>query len=279
MRRHSRGVTPERKILPGRHGAPRAATAAWALLAVCLLTLGDARPSWAEIDPEVEETELPPRDVETSTESSAEVEGGETTTPPRASSRPHADDPGIDLAIRGVLAEARAGLPASPFAGPSGAHLRLFYRGYRYHCATGLCWYNGAGLMVYPTAWISPGSGWRILRFGIGIGGAGETSQSRERWWQHDFTLEAVLAFGLQYPWHLTPYAELLVGLGALHRNLYNSDEVFFSYSIGLEAGLEWFAWKSFNIAVSLGWRRSIVDLGRQSLYADSLTFSVGLGF
>ncbi|MDY0004116.1 MAG: hypothetical protein RBU30_22650 [Polyangia bacterium] len=229
----------------------------------------------AQTADEAAETELPPEQG-SGTQGSDEAR---TSPPAREPPRPKSDDPGIDKAIHGVLAEARTGLPRPPFDGPSGAHLRLFFRRYKFHCATGACWYDGAGLMVYPTAWIDTESGWRILRFGIGIGGAGETSQSRERWWQHDFTIEAALAFGLQYPWHLTPYAEFLLSLGALHRNVYNSDDVFFSYSFGFDAGLEWFAWKSINLAASIGWRRSIVKIGRQALYADSLTFSVGLGF
>lgn len=234
----------------------------------------------------VTETTEPDSDSESGTETEAKTgtktdapKGGPGPRPRPAPPRPLSDDPGIDRSIRGVLDEARIGLPMAPFTGPNGAHLRLAFRGYRFHCAQGACWYNGAGIIVYPTAWIETKSAARILRLGIGIGGAGETSQARERWWQHDFNIEAQLIAGLQYPWHLTPYFEFIVGLGALHRNLYNKDDVLFAYAFGFDVGVEWFAYRSFNLAASVGWRRSIVDSGRQSLYIDSATFSVGLGF
>lgn len=193
--------------------------------------------------------------------------------------RPHADDPGIHVAIRDMLAEARTGKVRKEPVSPSEAHLRLFYRGFDFHCATGPCWYNGAGLVVYPSAWLDLRGGWQALRFGIGLAGGGESSQTRDRWWQHDFVLEALLVVGLKYPWRLTPYAEFLVGLGAMHRNLYNKDQVFFAYSFGLEAGLELFIRGSFHIGASVGWRRSLVKTDLHVLYADSVTCSVFFGF
>jgi hypothetical protein len=193
--------------------------------------------------------------------------------------RPHADDPGIHQAIHKVLVEARTGEPVEPERGPNGANVKFWYRGFEFACATSVCFYHGVGIMAYPSAWIDLEGGWRILRFGIGLQAAGEDVQQRDTWWKHNFLLEGLLSIGIQYPWTLTPYAELIVGLGAVHRNLYNWDEINFAYSFSLEAGLEWFVYGSFNLSASVGWRRSVVDTGESSRYADSVTFQVGFGF
>ncbi len=198
-----------------------------------------------------------------------------TPTPTRV----YADDPGVNLAITKVLHEARSGVPLEPKPGPHGARLKFLYRMFEFRCADGPCWYYGVGMVAYPSGWIDMKGGWRALRFGIGLQGAGENKQQRDSWWQHNFMLEALLVVGLQYPWRLTPYAEFIVGLGAMHRNLYNKDNIDFAYSFGVEAGLEWFAYGRFNMSAAVGWRRSIVDTGEISLFADSVTFHVGFGF
>jgi hypothetical protein len=189
------------------------------------------------------------------------------------------DDPGIHRSIDEVLVEAREGEPPQPWRGPNGANVKFWYRGFEFACATGTCFYHGVGIMAYPSAWLDLEGGWRILRFGIGLQGAGEDTQQRDTWWQHNFLIEALLSVGIQYPWTLTPYAELIVGLGAIHSNLYNQDDIVFAYSFGLEAGLEWFAFGSFNLGASVGWRRSLMDIGPRTLFADSVTFQVGFGF
>lgn len=237
-------------------------------LALALVVLAMALPATARAAADDEETRPDP-----------DAPGEASPAVPRESGQPLADDPGIDVAIRDVLAEARLGKPVVVVPGPHGAHLRLFWQGFQFHCAAGPCWYNGAGLVVYPSAWIDFKGGWRALRFGLGLGGAGEGSQERQTWWQHDFLLEALLVVGLQYPWKLTPYVEFVVGLGAMHRNLYNQDDVFFAYSFGLQAGLEWFVYKAFNLGATVGWRRSLMDIGPQTIYADSVYVAVGIGF
>ncbi len=178
-----------------------------------------------------------------------------------------------------LLVEAREGRPIAPIPGPHGPAVRLFYRTYEFLCAVAPCRYHGVGLVAYPSGWIDMTGGWRALRFGVGLGGAGESSQERETWWQHSFVIEALLVLGVQYPWDLTPYAELVVSLGAMHYNWYNKDFVAFTYSFGVEAGLEWFFFHRMHLMLSLGWRRSVVDTQTGKLFVDSLTVQTGFGF
>ncbi len=194
--------------------------------------------------------------------------------------REYADDPGIQRSIEGVLEEARTGSFEPPATGPHGARFRLFYKGYQFLCAleNPACMYNGMGMMFYPTAWLDSSGFWRALRFGIGLMGAGESKQDRTRWWQHNFGMEVLLALGLQYPARFTPYAEFVLGLGALHRNIYNKDLIDFAYSVGLEAGFEVYLTGHFNLNAAFGWRYSQVNTAGGSFYANSWTVSVGIG-
>ncbi len=194
--------------------------------------------------------------------------------------REYADDPGIQHSIEGVLHEARTGSFAEPATGPHGARFRLFYKSYEFLCAlrSPACLYNGMGMMFYPTAWLDLQGFWRAVRLGIGLAAAGESKQNRTKWWQHNFGLEVVLAAGLQYPARFTPYGEFVLGLGALHRNIYNKDFIDFAYSVGFEAGFEVYLTGHFHLGASVGWRRSVVNTGGGSFYADSWTVSVGLG-
>ncbi|MFH2010102.1 MAG: hypothetical protein ABI333_26125 [bacterium] len=192
--------------------------------------------------------------------------------------RQYADDPGIQKSIEGVLDEARKGVLEKEPVTPHGSRFRFYYRGYEFRCVDKPCMYNGLGIVAYPTAFLDVTGFWRALRLGIGLAGAGESTQERTTWWQHNFGLEVILAVGLQYPYRFTPYVELLVTLGALHRNIYNKDFIDFAYSFGIEAGFEVFLTGHFNLNFSVGWRRSIVDIGAKTMFADSWTFAVGFG-
>jgi hypothetical protein len=192
----------------------------------------------------------------------------------------NADDPGIERSIEGVLHEARTGSFSPPPTGPHGARFKLFYRGYEFMCALAqpACVYSGMGFMFYPTAFLDVSGFWRALRLGVGLTAAGESKQDRTRWWQHNFGMEVALALGLQYPARFTPYGEFLLGLGALHWNIYNKDMIEFAYSVGIEVGFEVFLTGYFSLGASVGWRRSVVNSAAGAFYADSWTVSVGFG-
>ncbi len=205
-------------------------------------------------------------------------EAGPVRTPP--AHRQYANDPGIQRSIEGVLEEARTGSFEPPPTGPHGSRFRLFYKSFQFMCAMEdpACLYNGMGMMFYPTAWLDSTGFWRSVRFGIGLMGAGESKQSTSKWWQHNFGLEVLLALGLQYPARFTPYGEFVLGMGALHRNIYNKDFIEFAYSVGIEAGFEVYLTGHMNLNAAFGWRRSLVNTAGGSFYADSWTVSVGLG-
>lgn len=194
--------------------------------------------------------------------------------------RQYADDPGIQKSIEGVLEEARTGSFKGPDTGPHGARFRMFYKGFQFMCAleNPTCMYNGMGIMFYPTAWLDVQGFWRVVRLGIGLTAAGESKQERTKWWQHNFGIEVALALGLQYPARFTPYGEFILGLGALHHNIYNKDFIDFAYSVGLEVGFEVYLTGHFHLGAAFGWRRSIVNAGAGAFFADSWTISVGIG-
>jgi hypothetical protein len=193
------------------------------------------------------------------------------------------DDPGVQRAVKNLIVEARLYKPTQKpkkKAGPTRVVAgRLFFRMYEFKCATGPCWYESLGFMGYISGWVDLPGNWNVLRFGIGLASGFENSQERTKWWQHNFLIEVLLAVGIQYPARVTPYLELTIGLGAMHRNLYNQDTIDFTYSVGLDAGVDVFLYKQLNIGASIGYRRSVVDVGEAKFFIDSFTFQVGLGF
>lgn len=182
------------------------------------------------------------------------------------STPPPADEPAI----------ARVGAKASP-AGfwarrQRGPRLKLGYRTFsvtdlgarhaRYHCAT-------ADLYIY--------SG--LVRTGLGLEGGTETTQ------RDNFILGSTINLGAQYPARLTPFVDLILGLGVARRDLYNQDLVGFAYSFGIEAGTELFVYGGLLISAGLGWRRQVLRHGGNDqveavyVYYDSLTVKLALGF
>lgn len=154
----------------------------------------------------------------------------------------------------------------------------MFYHRYQFFCSDGPCWYNGAGLMTHPNAWYPLPGYWRLLRFGIGLAGAGEHHEQVERWIQHQWGLELLLSAGLQIPWRVTPYVEFQGSIGFMHLNLYNRDDFQLAYSMGVLAGAELFIVARWTVGVAVGWRRTVARFGDVTLYADSFYLQVSLG-
>jgi hypothetical protein len=189
------------------------------------------------------------------------------------------DDPGIVVILESVLDEAAQvrPTPRAPFRF-HGGRFRVFYEGYQFDCTTRACWYNGMGLALYPTAFVDSKGFARAIRFGIGLAAAGESSTEHMTWWQQGIALEGQLLLGLQYPARATPYVELALGLGAVHRNVYNRDAIDFAYAFGLNFGLEVFVHRGLHLLAAIGWRRSVAYPKATSRYADSVYLQVGFG-
>lgn len=195
------------------------------------------------------------------------------------------DDPALSRALRLQMKE-----PEPPemsagerLAGSMWRYGPRFTAGYRLGklaCSVGDCWYHQFSLMFYPLAIATmQNPWWRLVRFGLGVEGGGETEQTRQRWWQRNQTLAGVIALGLQLPHRVTPYVDFVVTMGALHRHIYNKDLFHFVHSVGLEAGAAVFVWRSFLLEASAGWRRSVVKVDPKTLYYDTFTFKIGMGF
>lgn len=161
-----------------------------------------------------------------------------------------------------------------------GPRVQLGYRIGQFACALAPCWYHQFSLMFYPVAFSSPRNiWWRILRFGVGMEGGGETTQERQKSWQRNHHLAGNLSIGVQYPWRVTPYLDWIITLGALHRHIYNKDLFVFAHSLGLEAGAAVYVAGSFNLATSVGWRRWVAKTEPQSMYYDTVTLNFAVGF
>lgn len=192
------------------------------------------------------------------------------------------EDPGLDRALRKQLKKPQP-TTSERLARNMwryGSRLNLAYRWGKFACATSSCPYHQFSLVIYPMAMAAPkGPFWRMVRLGVGLEAGGETTQSREKWWQRNQTIAGVLSLGLQYPYRVTPFVDFIVTLGAIHRNIYNKDLFHFAHSVGIEAGVTVFAASWFGVTASLGWRRWVIKVDPKDLYYDTLTFSTGIGF
>lgn len=118
-----------------------------------------------------------------------------------------------------------------------------------------------------------------FVRAGLGLEGGVETT------YRDNFILGSTINLGAQYPARLTPFVDFVLGLGLLRRDVYDQDLVSFTYSVGLEAGVDIFIHKSFLLSAALGWRRQVFRHGDNDqveavyIYYDSFTLKIGLGF
>jgi len=132
--------------------------------------------------------------------------------------------------------------------------------------------------MTHPTAWYPLPGYWRLLRFGIGLAGAGEQHQQVDEWYHHQWGVELLLSAGLQVPMRVTPYVEFQGSLGLMHLYLYNRDAFSLAYSLSVLAGAEWFIVARMTIGVAVGWRRTIARYEGADLFADSFFLQVSFG-
>ncbi|MCD6499713.1 MAG: hypothetical protein J7M25_15585 [Deltaproteobacteria bacterium] len=188
-------------------------------------------------------------------------------------------DPAMNHALVQLLHQAHR-KPHEAWKGPGrqGPRAVLAYRLGQFACETRPCWYHQFSLMLYPIAMGDPETAaWKMIRFGIGIEGGGERSQTLGHWWQRHHHLAAVLSLGAQYPARVTPWIDFVVTLGAVHRNLYGKDLFNFAYSTGLEVGAAWFVAGPFNVNASVGWRHWVVN-AKPDIGYDTITITAGLG-
>ena len=97
--------------------------------------------------------------------------------------------------------------------------------------------------------------------------------------------IAATLRGGVQYPYRITPFCDLVVSLGALKRDVFDQDLWGFAYSFGIDLGGEFFVTDRFLLSLALGWRRPVfrytgnVSVQPADVYFDSFTLRVAAGF
>lgn len=162
----------------------------------------------------------------------------------------------------------------------NGPRVQIGYRIGQFACALKPCWYHQFSIAFYPVAFSNAESmWWRVLRFGIGMEGGGETTQDRKKKWQRNHHLGGLLSIGIQYPWRVTPYLDWIFTLGAIHRHVFNKDLFHFAHSVGLEVGAAVYVAGPFNLAMSVGWRRWVMKTEPDSTYYDTVTVNFTFGF
>lgn len=132
--------------------------------------------------------------------------------------------------------------------------------------------------MTHPTAWYPLPGYWRLLRFGIGLAGAGEDQEAVDAWIRHQWGVELLLSAGLQLPLRVTPYVEFQSSVGFMHLYLYNRDAFSFTYSLSVLAGVEWFIVARVTIGIAVGWRRTVARFEGAALFGDSFYLQVSFG-
>ncbi len=192
------------------------------------------------------------------------------------------DDPGLDLALKQQMKTPEKSRleKLSDRMWQFGPRMTLGYRWSKSACAVSACPFHQFSLVFHPFAIAGPKNPvFRTVRLGIGIEGGGETTQTREKWWSRNHSLAAILSFGVQFPQRVTPFADFVMTLGALHRNIYNQDLFHFAHSMGIEAGVSIFPLSRLQVTAAVGWRRWVIKTDTDSLYYDSFTFITGVGF
>lgn len=119
----------------------------------------------------------------------------------------------------------------------------------------------------------------RYVRFSlhteVGVEG-GEAATGGDR---ADLMVLQKVGLGLQYPYWVTPFVEAQAGIGAARVELFERNDLAALYTVGLDAGVQWALLKHLHFVASVGWIRPYFAATGQTVFADRLTFRVGIGF
>lgn len=119
----------------------------------------------------------------------------------------------------------------------------------------------------------------RYVRFSlhteVGVEG-GEAAKGDDR---ADLMVVQKVGLGVQYPYWVTPFVEAQAGIGAARVELFERNDLAAIYTVGVDGGVQWALLKHLQFVASVGWIRPYFAATGQTVYADRLTFRVGIGF
>ena len=153
-----------------------------------------------------------------------------------------------------------------------GASLRVGYRSFSVAEMAGRdSSYDNITIDFYPVSW--------IVRAGGGLEFGGDTSD------RDNYLLSGTITAGVQWPWRVTPYLDLMLCFGALRWEIFHQEIWSFTYQFGLEVGGDFFVHDKWFVSTAIGWRRLVFRYPGDSqgepadVYHDSFTVKVSMGF
>jgi len=109
----------------------------------------------------------------------------------------------------------------------------------------------------------------------VGVEG-GEAATGGDR---ADLMVLQKVGLGMQYPYWVTPFVEVQVGVGAARIELFERNDLAAIYTVGLDVGVQWALLKHLDFVGSVGWIRPYFAATGTTVYSDQATFRVGIGF
>ena len=154
----------------------------------------------------------------------------------------------------------------------SGASLRVGYRAFSVAEMAGReSWYENVTVDFYPVS--------KIVRAGGGLEFGGDSSD------RDNYLLSGTLTAGVQWPWRITPYLDLMLCFGALRWEIFHQEIWSFAYQVGLEVGGDFFVHDKWFVSAAIGWRHIVFrhpgdeQVEPADVYHDSFTVKVSMGF
>jgi hypothetical protein len=94
-----------------------------------------------------------------------------------------------------------------------------------------------------------------------------------------DVMIQQKLGLGAQVPGFVTPFIEVIGGVGAARVELFERNDLVFTWSVGVDAGAQWAVTRWLYLHAAVGWIRPTLQWPGLTAYYDRATFKVGVGF
>lgn len=134
-----------------------------------------------------------------------------------------------------------------------------------------------------PQAWhvvsieVSPLRRWVRLDFITEVGWeGGPAARDGDR---ADLLLMEKAGLGVQYPHWVSPFLEFQGGAGMARIELFDRSDIVFVYALGLDAGARWAVTRWMSLGASIGWLRPVIRRPEYTVYHDTFTAKLSIGF